>query len=97
MRNVQMKERKEEATERAFTDIHSMIQQFRHDRANSKERMQQASNRGNSGGRYNNQSSHGREDGSPSDGGLMRSGRQSSGSPDGWRQRQRISPMRSQR
>ena len=39
MRNVQMKERKEEATERAFTDIHSMIQQFRHERNSSKERL----------------------------------------------------------
>ena len=90
MRNVQMKERKEEATERAFTDIHSMIQQFRHERASSKERLQ-ASQRGNSGGRYNN-SSQAMDDGSPSNG-LMRSGRHSSGSPDAW-QRRRISPVR---
>ena len=61
-----------------------MIQQFRHERNSSKEK----SHRGNSGGRYN------RDDGSPTDG-LMRSSRQSSGSPDAW-QRQRMSPLRHQ-
>ena len=84
IKTVQKTQKREEATDRAFTDIHSMIQQFRHERNSSKEK----SHRGNSGGRYN------RDDGSPTDG-LMRSSRQSSGSPDAW-QRQRMSPLRHQ-
>ena len=47
MRSNEMQARRADATDRAFTDIKSMISQFRQERVQSKERL----NRGRSGGR----------------------------------------------
>lgn len=83
IRQVEKTQKREEATDRAFTDIKSMISQFRRERKSSKEALTQQ--RGVSGGRLS------RED-SPSDGRMVTL-RQSNASPDDWK-RQRMSPLR---